>query len=321
VLNQAVQVDAELAELINEFATFMFDRFNGLRKISFRYIEIEKPVTYKVWRVWDAERTDVLLKVPARVEDYVQGLGKHTRHNIRRYMKRLTDDHPSFEVRVLERQEISEPHLHALFRHSAKRLSDKTGMTGEGEAEFGRVKSMAKACGFVCVVIIHDQISAGVICYRLGENFSFRLVGHDTNYDKYSLGFLIYYITICECIKVGGRTLNLGWGEYPYKLRLGGIARNLSHLDIYTSEMHANLDLVAKCNRRISVIKQNIKQDIKELANRNEGLPSSAARAVLHLYRRRKRLLTALPGLVHGPQSLRRHPKNRDTHSSEKQRE
>ncbi len=77
-----------------------------------------------------------------------------------------------------------------------------------------------------------------MITYRLGQNFSLRILSHDPAFDEYRPGFACCYLTICECIRQRGKNFNFGWGEYAYKYRLGGIRRQLSVLVVYRSHFH-----------------------------------------------------------------------------------
>lgn len=241
VLNQAIQIESE--EVVR-FARYIFNRFGEVSDITFDKVEtnpesLPYPFQYLVFY------HDTVLNAPATEEDYFASLGKHTRHNIRRYTKRLKQDFPSFCFRALEKEEVSEQQLRILVEWSRSRLAGKAQSSWDDEDELQRIFRMVRHCGLVTIATIDGKLCGGLVAYHLGKNFSFRLISHDSPYDEYRLGFLIYFMTLCECIRRGGRHLYFGWGpyDYAYKQWLGGVRQPRALLTLYRSRLYLLLSI------------------------------------------------------------------------------
>ena len=238
VLNQSIYISSDEIE---RFAEYIFNKIPNINRIDFRNVIIDALNLGVPFRSLDLHE-DVILCAPATVDEYLAKLGKNTRHNIRRYTSRLMHDFPSFTFHIIEEQLQTEAQLRRLLGFSRERMADKNTI-GTDEAEFQRIMKMVQSYGFVTEAKINGETCGGLICYKINNNYFFRIVAHDPRYDEYSLGFLLYFMTICESIRRGGRMLNLGWIQYPYKSRLGGVSRKLSSVTIYRSRTQLMLDI------------------------------------------------------------------------------
>src|SRR5690606_33235244 len=103
------------------------------------------------------------------------------------------------------------------------------------DTEAANIIAFAKRCGLVGVVRIEGRICAGAICYRIGNHYHLRVIGHDPQYNAYGLGMWCCYRTICECIVRGGTQFHFMWGQEEYKYRLLGVQCELAHVVVYRS--------------------------------------------------------------------------------------
>lgn len=238
VLNQAIEIPRAEVE---RFASHMFGAYPEVRRIDFHAVSSDpKGLPYP--RLALPSRQDTVADLPASVEEYEASLGKSTRHNLRRYGARLQRDHPDFRFSVVPREAIDSEQLQMLQRLNRERLHDKGRSSTLDEAEMRSLQQLAARYGLVTLATIGGDAVGGMLSFVVGDGISFRIIAHDPSYDDYSLGFLIYFMTICEAIRRGCRHMNFGWDYYPYKIRLGGRSRPLLMLSVYRSRFAYALD-------------------------------------------------------------------------------
>lgn len=260
VLNQAIRI--EPADL-QRFARSMFSHYPRVRRIDLHAVDADG-AGYPSQRL--VTREDMQAALPASVDDYVAGLGKNTRRNIRRYTRRLLRDHPGFEIRVVPRAQINNEHLRVLQRLSRERLAGKGLLSTLDETELHRLRQLSARYGLVTLACIGDRIVGGMLCLVIGNCVNFRIIAHDPEFDDYSLGFLICFTTTCEAIRQGCTQMNLGWGHYPYKLRLGGRRRSLAMLTLYRSRLAYAMDAAGLLARRSAQLRQQLALGLRSAA-------------------------------------------------------
>ena len=262
VLNQAIAIDTDE---LRRFSQSMFRVYPKVNRIDFHAVAIDASSLSYPHQTLIA-REDTIAPLPATVDEYVASLGKSTRHNVRRYRERLLRDHPEFDLRVVPRDGIRAEHLRALQRLNRERLDDKGRASTIDETEFQRLQQLSARYGLVTLACIGDQIVGGMLCFVIGDGITFRIIAHDRAYDDYSLGFLIYFMTICEAIRLGCTQMNFGWDYYPYKVRLGGQRRKLAMLTLYRSRFAYARDAVGLLTRRAAQLRQDLAVSLREAA-------------------------------------------------------
>lgn len=273
VLNQAIAIPRAEVE---RFAAHMFSAFPELRRIDFHAIATEATgLSYPSLAL--QSREDTVAELPGTVEEYEASLGKSTRHNLRRYGARLKRDHPDFRFSVVPREQIGAEHLQMLQRLNRERLQDKRRPSTLDDAEMRKLRQLAARYGLVTLATIGGDAVGGMLSFVVGDGISFRIIAHDPSYDDYSLGFLIYFMTICEAIRLGCRQMNFGWDYYPYKIRLGGRSRPLMTLSVYRSRLAYALDAVGILMRSIAHGRQHL-----ALSVRRASLSGVRSARVLH---------------------------------------
>lgn len=262
VLNQAISIDAEQ---LQRFTECMFARHPQVRRIDFHSIDADASGLH-----WPKQclltREDTVAALPVSVDEYLASLGKSTRHNLRRYRERLLREHPGFELRVVPRQQIGSEHLHLLQMLNRERLDSKGRLSTIDDTELHRLRQLSARYGMVTLACIGDKVVGGMLCFIIGKGITFRIIAHDPSYDDYSLGFLIYFMTICEAIRQGCTQMNFGWDYYPYKLRLGGQRRRLAMLTLYRSRLAYAMDASSLLLRQASRLRQEMAAALREAA-------------------------------------------------------
>ncbi len=249
VLNEGIRVGAEQA---TAFAAYMFARYTDADAVAFHFVETDAlPIAFPYQRLPCGE--DNMMPLPATVPAYLAGLGKSTKATLKHRLNKLKRDFPGFQFSVYEKDAVPPAYLCGILRLNRMRMDRKDKVSSIDAGEECCVIDYVKACGFVCVATIDGRLCGGAILYRLGQNFSARILAHEPAYDTHRLGFVCAYLAICECVQTaGGGVFYFGWGQSEYKYRLGAQARQLSYLVMYRSRLHVlrqaggALDLLAR---------------------------------------------------------------------------
>ncbi|MBC7512861.1 MAG: GNAT family N-acetyltransferase [Herminiimonas sp.] len=251
VFNQSFALDEAM---LQRFVSMIFDRFAEVDMICLRNLVSQPHALLQPYQAHNAAE-DYVLQLPSSVEQYTESLGKSTRRNIRRYHAKLLQDHPSFAIRFDVGPAICDGDVASLLAMSEAKIRSK-GKTFAVDAGYARAMAgLTRRCGFVAVATVDGKVCAGLICYRIGDGFSAKVVAHEGKYDDYWLGTLCYYFTICEAIRRGGILFNMGSQRYDYKERLLGVHRDLENLTIYRSRWkqlrHADVVLLMVFGQRV----------------------------------------------------------------------
>jgi hypothetical protein len=235
VLNEGMKVSEED---VNRFASYLFRNHEGVSLVAFNFVETSgQRFAFPFQRA--ACGQDTVLELPASAEAYTASLGSSTRSTLDNRLNRIRRELPGFRFTVYEKQDVPVHQIRDIIRLNRLRMDCKGKVSLIDEAEEERIIAYVALCGFVSVASINGRVCAGAITYRLGSNFTARILAHDPAYGSYRLGFVCAYLTICECIKAGNsRNFYFGWGQSDYKQQLGGRDRQLVHLSLFRSRLH-----------------------------------------------------------------------------------
>ena len=239
VINEMIKIEPEE---IQRFARFIFARFKSVSLISFSLIGKEIGKVPFICQQFDSSE-DIVLSLPDRPEAYLNSLSPKMRRNIRYYLRAIERDFPSFRCQAYEREEINEQHIHDIIKLKKINMGNKNTKFGISQEEIKWFVQQAKACGLLTVATIEDRICGGALSMRVGDNYFGQVAAFDPQYNKYSLGILCSYLTICNEIRRGAKESHLCWGRYEYKYRLAGVQRDMASLDIYRSRTQFILHL------------------------------------------------------------------------------
>lgn len=230
VLNEGMRVSQED---VDRFAGYLFRNHDGLSLVAFHFVETG--VRRFGWPCQRAARgQDTVLELPASIASYVASLGASTRSALNHRLNRIRRHLPAFQLAVHEQQAVPLQQIRDII--ALHRLR-KGAPIDAGEED--RIIAYVALSGFVTVATCDGRVCAGAITYRLGSNFTARILAHDPAYGCYRLGFVCAYLTICECIKAGGsRYFYFGWSQSGYQRQLGGRERQLVHLSLFRSRLH-----------------------------------------------------------------------------------
>jgi len=231
VVNEQIALEKEEIE---QFVAYVFRENPSARRVIFPGISpefgmVSYPNSAILWT------SDIFLPLPETVETYLAALGRATRSSLKRYGNKIRRDHPSFQFEAFPSGHANAAEIDALLSMNEARIEKRSQAPDISEREAIFTRELLEKCGFVALIRIDNEIVAGTINFQFGSNFFLHLLSHDSRFDRYGLGTLCCYLSICECIARGGKEYHFLWGQYEYKYRLLGVQRDFVRLTIYRS--------------------------------------------------------------------------------------
>ncbi len=278
VLNEGMRLEQDEAA---RFADHIFAARRGVDVIAFRAVETAPRLSRPFQRFHSAH--DAVLTLPDDVPAYFGGLGASTRKNLSNYYNRLTREQPSFQFTIQEQADVAPRSVREIIRLNRLRMTSLDKVPAIDRAEEERIVDYVRGSGFVGIATIDGRLCAGVIMYRQGRNFSMRILAHAAEYQQYHIGFLCAYLSICACIRHGGGggRFFFGWGDNPYKYRLGGQPRQLHDLLIYRSRLHQVLHARLALTAMLRGYVAQARHAMAEGAKRDDGAAMRLAARML----------------------------------------
>ena len=181
------------------------------------------------WRI-DVEEEDKapIKHLPANWDDYVGGLGKKYRHELRRKVRKLGNAGEVIQYDCLpETLPGCLPEFFRLHRLSSPEKADF--MTEARERFFTEIAETAAAHGsFKLSMLELDGVRvAACINFDYGDSYLLYNSGYDPAYSQLSVGFVNKAWTIRDAIESGKRTFDFLRGTERYKYDLGAENRSI----------------------------------------------------------------------------------------------
>lgn len=284
VINEMIDISSEE---LQRFANYIFERYASVSVISFSLIGKDIGRLPFPHQQHDGSE-DIVLTLKKSPDDYIESLSPKTRRNIRRYLRAIERDNPTFRCETTVGEAINDQHLYDLIYLKKLNIGAKNLRFGIAEEELAWIMRQAKSTGLVTVTLINEKVCGGSINLRVHDNFFGQIIAYDPAYQKYGLGFLCTYLTICAQISHGGSESHLCWGRYQYKYKLAGVQRDRASLDIYRSRTayyrHAGVILVKAIKTRLKQVKTRLLDMEHE-----EGAAARTGAAMVRLLRKIKR--------------------------------
>ncbi len=205
--------------------------FVGIREDSVSASLIPEVAAAIGWKaaadVWDVSP---YLALPSSWDEYLQGLGKKDRHELRRKFRRLEE---SGEVRyeVLDRW-TDETHeaLGTFMELMGKSGDEKARFLTDDRREFLTTMSRTTAeAGALrlCFLQIDGARTSGTLSFADGDRWLLYNSGYDPAYRQQAVGLLLKAWSIRYAIENGFREYDFLRGDEAYKYDLGGRDRKL----------------------------------------------------------------------------------------------
>ncbi|MFQ6019797.1 MAG: GNAT family N-acetyltransferase, partial [Dehalococcoidia bacterium] len=166
--------------------------------------------------------------LPAAWEEYVNGLRRKDRHELRRKLRRLTKDYEVDIQELTAPAEVSGALDDFLRLHTSSRIEKARFMTEPMKRFFRRVVTALAEEGLVRLYFLTlDGVrAAAVLCFDGPRDLLLYNSGYDPAYASLSVGIVSKALTIKEAIAREKDCLDFLRGAEPYKYDLG--ARDLN---------------------------------------------------------------------------------------------
>jgi hypothetical protein len=233
VLNEVIKVSQNE---VDQFSNYIFSTYGAVDVILFHAVDTDVTPSHRPYQRINCLE-DIVLTLPHIADDYYNNLGKSTRKTIKGYTNKLKRDFPTFENKTYVKEEAGEQLIRTIIEFNRARMLSTGKISAFDEEATKHIIHFVHVYGMICVATIDGKICAGSISYRVGDNYFMHVSAHDSKYDSYRLGVLFRYLTICECIRRGGKECHFLWGRQEFKFSLLGIQRDLHDLVLYRSRV------------------------------------------------------------------------------------
>ncbi len=181
---------------------------------------------------------DMVVSLPASLEDYLAGLGQSTRQNLRRYQNRLRRAYPDLSTAVLPPEPERDDRFDLYLEWKRRRLQS------QGETLYfdrlpdriPRFRELLRRRGEIHLTSVGERIVAIVYTFPVGQACYAYQYAYDPDLDYYHLGLLSQYWVVADSLARGMRRVNFLWGTTYYKERLGARPVRAARLSVFRSQ-------------------------------------------------------------------------------------
>jgi CelD/BcsL family acetyltransferase involved in cellulose biosynthesis len=176
---------------------------------------------------WQREVEDVCpqIELPGDWEEYLAGLDKKDRHELRRKLRKLSQGgEPELEVLTAE-EDVTAALDDFVRQHKSSRSDKETFMTEQMERFFRRVVPALAAEGRVEMIFLRlgGVRAACVLCFRTDGDILLYNSGYEPAYAGLSVGLLSKALALKRAIELGLKRFDFLRGAEPYKYDLGAV--------------------------------------------------------------------------------------------------
>jgi CelD/BcsL family acetyltransferase involved in cellulose biosynthesis len=164
------------------------------------------------------------LALPETWDEYLAGLAKKDRHELRRKLRRLFESGGEVRLEVLSEREAVCAAMDDFLRLHTRSRSDKAEfMTDAREAFFRRLAAELSERGLIRLFVLRVNRAPGaaVLCFDAGSQLYMYNSGYDPALSGLSVGLVSKALCIRWAIENGKSGLDFLRGDEPYKYDLG----------------------------------------------------------------------------------------------------
>jgi CelD/BcsL family acetyltransferase involved in cellulose biosynthesis len=181
------------------------------------------------------EQEDVVpgAALPATWEEYLAGLRKKDRHELRRKLRRL-DDYGDYRLVQAGGDNLQESLTAFLSLMEESKEEKREFLTPERGEFFGRMASAMNEAGYLRLFFLEldGERVAGSLCFDYGGRRFLYNSGYRLAYGAYSVGLLLKALCIKQAIEEGLSYFDFLRGQEQYKHHLGGQPLNLYRMTV-----------------------------------------------------------------------------------------
>jgi CelD/BcsL family acetyltransferase involved in cellulose biosynthesis len=219
---------APAAEALGAFANGVFAR-HRVGRVEIRSIDalVDPRATGRPVLAIE-EAIESRISLPGSFADYERIVGKEFSSSTRYHLRRLARERPSTRFATLEGAQIPRSWIADVVQLNRDRMASREVASVFDERYEEGIARVARAHGYVTVLLDGSRVCAGVINILSGPEAFGWVTGHDDAYRRYCPGRLCQLEGIRHAIARGTRTFHLLHGDSPYKQELGGRSARLA---------------------------------------------------------------------------------------------
>ncbi len=218
-----------------DFFDILLDDFkkNGIKALDLKHVRPDSTVIKNLVGIVEKrgcqvetvqEEVSFEMDLPATFEAYLESLTSKQRHEVRRKLRRLTEE-GNIEYRFVHDGTGLEDALNTFFKMFVESRQDKAAFLTEKMKEFFRklVDTMANNGLLKLGVLELDKKPvAEILCFDYRDCIYLYNSGYDPQYVSLSAGVLSKVLAIKDSIEQGKKKFDFLKGAEPYKAHIGG---------------------------------------------------------------------------------------------------
>lgn len=165
-----------------------------------------------------------VLSIPSTYEDYINGLKRKNRHELRRKLKRLERLDGIKIKKITETRHLLPAIENFISLHEKSSPEKQAFWTTEGMPSFFKnvVHRFSKK-GWVemKVLFFEDSLIAALLSFLYGKDVLFYNMAYDLDYAKFSPGVYLFHASIVDAISRGNSSIDFLRGREKYKYDFG----------------------------------------------------------------------------------------------------
>ena len=188
---------------------------------------------YQVNKVLEDELVGVTL--PDTWDDYLGGLRKKDRHELRRKFRKLEGEADYHIEELSSVVDISDSIEEFLSLMAQSRDEKAEFLTGDRASFFRTMALNMSRQGYLRLffMVVNGTRTSATLCFDYNNTLSLYNSGHDISYSDLGTGFLLKATCLKTAIENGKHYYDMLRGSEPYKYHLGGVGRPLYRVSVH----------------------------------------------------------------------------------------
>lgn len=180
----------------------------------------------------------MVIDLPESAAGYDASLGKSTRRNLRLYENRVRRAFPDARTEIVAPGDGGGAIMDLIVKWKIARFATqgRTTYWEKRPKEYDCLVELLRHCGEAQITYLTDAPAAIVLLFFVGDSVCAQEWAHDPEHESLHLGFVSLYQAVCEAISRGVTSMDLLWGNAPYKARFGAKLRRATALSVFRSQ-------------------------------------------------------------------------------------
>jgi CelD/BcsL family acetyltransferase involved in cellulose biosynthesis len=218
-----------------EFFNVLLDELkkSGIKRLDLKHVRPDSTVLKNLVALAQSRRYEVTstkedvsleMDLPSAFEEYLEALTTKQRHEVRRKLRRLSEE-GKIEYRFVDSGSAIPTAMNTFFKMFVESRQDKANfMTERMKSFFNLLADTMAGIGLLRLGVLEldNQPVAAIMCFDYNNCIYLYNSGYDPRYTSLSAGLLSKVLAIKDSIEKGKKRFDFLKGEEIYKYHLGG---------------------------------------------------------------------------------------------------